>query len=373
MITSKKNYKINLKKNPSKNHNFFSPFVNAIQNNKLSIINTKTNKKKIQNNVNILNTSQNKQKKINKNQEEINKKQILKTNNNNNYNIKNNNIFKESSTVLPTNCSEEEGKKVISKKNTEEKNPLYLNKIYKQTIIIDEDGNNNLNINKHDKLISDNIFIKNRNKANQDNNKFDDISQDTERLKEYGKIFNMLNNNIEDMKQLFQDNNNNYNNNNKKNIGGKNKGDNKNKFIQIFSKKDIEEIENIQPTPEKKEILNEKDEESFLGSCIRDTFFESLKNKDNCSINEYSSIFSNSNINFDINNLDQTIVEDDENYRTYNFKNNLVINPNFLLTNYKKMNNKKKINSNNNTKHFYTKNKNIKKDNKKEEKGCIIF
>ena len=371
MISSKKNNKINLKKNSSKNNNFFSPFINAIKNNKPTTSNSKINQKKNKNNVNNLNTSQNKQKKINNNQDEINKKQTLKTNNN--CNFKNNNIFKESTTVLPTNCSEEEGKKVITKKNTEEKNPLYLNKIYKQTIIIDEDGNNNLNINKHDKLISDNIFIKNRNKANQENNKFDDISQDTERLKEYGKIFNMLNNNIEDMKQLFQDNDN-CNNNKNNNIGGKNKHENKNNFIQIFSKKDIEEIEKIQPSPKKKEILNEKDEESFLGSCIRDTFFESLKNKDNCSINEYSSIFSNSNINFDINNLDQTIVEDDENYRTYNFKHNLVINPHFLLTNYKKMNNKKKIkNNNNNGKYFYTKNKNIKKIKNKEEKGCIIF
>ena len=38
------------------------------------------------------------------------------------------------------------------------------------------------------------------------------------------------------------------------------------------------------------------------------------------------------------------------------------------------MNNKKKIKNNiNNSKHFYTKNKNVKKIKNNEEKGCIIF
>ena len=43
MITSKKNNKINLKKNSSKNNNFFSPFINAIKNNKPTTSNTKIN------------------------------------------------------------------------------------------------------------------------------------------------------------------------------------------------------------------------------------------------------------------------------------------------------------------------------------------
>ena len=50
MITSKKNNKINLKKNPSKNNNFFSPFIKTIKTNKLTTSNTKINQKKNKNN-----------------------------------------------------------------------------------------------------------------------------------------------------------------------------------------------------------------------------------------------------------------------------------------------------------------------------------
>ena len=143
----------------------------------------------------------------------------------------NNQILGTSNCILPTNYTDKE----------EEKNLRHLGNLFrksdlKKTIIIDNEGNNNLNLNKnlfldskdhqinfqkiknninnfknenlfqqnktkkikHNKVISDNIIpssIKLNNiKLSKENN---------ERVKEYGFIFNILNTNLEEMKDMF--------------------------------------------------------------------------------------------------------------------------------------------------------------------------
>jgi hypothetical protein len=161
-----------------------------------------------------------------------------KKNNNNNNNNHNQNIC-SSNCILPTNYTEsKDDEKKIKKtfietennSKNEEMNLYYLGNLFrtsnlKRTIVIDENGNNNLNMKKefldyeninkkkrsslpiknsfqpftHKKLESDNICL-----LNNLENKNKLINEEDElRLKEYGMIFNLLNNNIEEMKNMF--------------------------------------------------------------------------------------------------------------------------------------------------------------------------
>ena len=158
---------------------------------------------------------------------------------------------------------------------------LFKKNFLKQTIIIDDEGNNNLNLNlknidkndfrnllnlnqnKNKNINSNNnsisfnsntetnsLFESSHNYNNQINiNKENDIKQtimdkdkEEKRLKEYNRIFNLLNTNIEQLKKMFNSNNNNeINNENKEIISKKSTNINfKNKFINNYRDKDYQ-------------------------------------------------------------------------------------------------------------------------------------
>jgi hypothetical protein len=153
-------------------------------------------------------------------------------------------------------------------------------------------------------------------------------------------IFNLLNDNIEDMKSMF---NNSHIEKSKKKIQKENK--NKENNI-IFSEKEKDEINKIGLKKNiSAEIINGK---SFLESCFQDDFYISLANNNlNNNLNnnysfEFSSVITNNNnsINdktrnaFNLNDdLEKTECEiynyDDENY--INKLKNSNFNPRFLI------------------------------------------
>ena len=303
-------------------------------------------------------------------------KQKKKNNNNNN----NQNIC-SSNCILPTNCTDTKDEDRKLKKTfieteesfnkKEEMNLCYLGNLFrtsnlKKTIVIDGNGNNNLNLKKeflnlegneykkrstfpinnspltHKKLESDNLYLLNKNKLI--------FEQDELRLKEYGMIFNLLNDNIEEMKNMFNEKKdtkikeiNKNDINKKKNI--KNNNDN-----IIFTEKERKEINQNETDIEiSNEIIKGN---SFLESCIQDEFYISLinnqnnqnQNNQNQNNQNYSFEFSsvlNNNINdktrniLNISNedLEKTECEidnyDNENYINHIKKN--AFNPRFLL------------------------------------------
>ena len=317
-----------------------------------------------------------------------NSKSIIKENknqkkkNNNNNNNHNQNIC-SSNCILPTNYTEsKDDEKKIKKtfietennSKNEEMNLYYLGNLFrtsnlKRTIVIDENGNNNLNMKKefldyeninkkkrsslpiknsfqpftHKKLESDNICLlntlENKNKLIND--------EDELRLKEYGMIFNLLNNNIEEMKNMF---------NSQKELKDKKvnkkeeRKESKSKIKNIIKKK-----ENIIFTEKEREEINKignKHEfsydiiqgKSFLESCINDDFYTSLTNNNQNNNNlsfEFSSILNNNSINDKSRNntflfnddLEKTQCEID-NYNDENYINPLkesTFNPRFLI------------------------------------------
>ena len=315
----------------------------------------------------------------------------IKNNKNNNNKLNNNNHnhnqnICSSNCILPTNYTESKDVKKTfieteqSSKN-EEMNLYYLGNLFrtsnlKKTIVIDEYGNNNLNMRKeffnlesennnkkkrsslpvknsfqpltHKKLESDNIFYNNL----ENKNKLID-EKDELRLKEYGMIFNLLNNNIEEMKNMFKNNSQKEIKDdkklNKKEIRNEHKSKTK-KIIKtninniIFNEKEREEINKIGNKHEiSYDIIQGK---SFLESCFQDDFCTSLINNDQNNNNnnfsfEFSSILTNNSnndktrnniINFN-DDLEKTECEidnlDDENYINQ-LKNN-TYNPRFLV------------------------------------------
>ena len=278
----------------------------------------------------------------------------------------NNQILGTSNCILPTNYTDKE----------EEKNLRHLGNLFrksdlKKTIIIDNEGNNNLNLNKnlfldskdhqinfqkiknninnfknenlfqqnktkkikHNKVISDNIIpssIKLNNiKLSKENN---------ERVKEYGFIFNILNTNLEEMKDMFIKSPLIIKDEIKEKKENK-KHKNKRNYAQIFSEKDKEEINKIKP-------LNESDnknykENSFLESCFQDDFYKNfvdenqtpIVNISNCSFDFSSMISDKSNSTIIINsNSDKTQCEIDENIDNNNCIHNFEINPHTLIS-----------------------------------------
>ena len=302
-------------------------------------------------------------------------KQSIKPKKKNNNNNNNQNIC-SSNCILPTNCTDTKDEDRKLKKTfieteesfnkKEEMNLCYLGNLFrtsnlKKTIVIDGNGNNNLNLKKeflnlegneykkrstfpinnspltHKKLESDNLYLLNKNKLI--------FEQDELRLKEYGMIFNLLNDNIEEMKNMFVEKKDfkikelNKNDINKK-INIKNNNDN-----IIFSEKERNEINKIETDNEiSNEIIKGN---SFLESCIQDEFYISLinnQNNQNQNNQNYSFEFSsvlNNNINdktrniLNISNedLEKTECEidnyDNENYINHIKKN--AFNPRFLL------------------------------------------
>jgi len=187
--------------------------------------------------------------------------------NNNNINrLLSSNAFFETNDI--ENNGKENDKKIkknykknysnCDKINSHHLNDLFKKNYLKQTIIIDDEGNNNLNLNLEniDKNDYKNILNLNNNKLNYNNkielnnsvsfsantetnslfentnnynsniyktiNKENDIKQtiidkneEERRLKEYNRIFNLLNSNIEQFKKMFNSSNIKTDNNNK--------------------------------------------------------------------------------------------------------------------------------------------------------------
>jgi hypothetical protein len=290
----------------------------------------------------------------------------------------NNQILGTSNCILPTNYTDKE----------EEKNLRHLGNLFrksdlKKTIIIDNEGNNNLNLNKNlfldskdhqinfqkiknniNNFKNENLFQQNKSKKIKHNKVISDniipssiklnniklSKENNERVKEYGFIFNILNTNLEEMKDMFikspliiKDE--------IKEKKEKKKHKNKRNYAQIFSEKDKEEINKIKP-------LNESDnknykENSFLESCFQDDFYKNfvdenqtpIVNISNCSFDFSSMISDKSNSTIIINsNSDKTQCEIDENIDNNNCIHNFEINPHTLIS--KKNENKpfKKIN-----------------------------
>jgi hypothetical protein len=320
-------------------------------------------------------------------------KQTLKPKTNNKKNNNNNQNIYSSNFILPTNDTEIKEEEKIKKtfyetenSKNEEMNLYYLGNLFrtsnlKRTIIIDGNGNNNLNMNKnilnldnkennikrsslplknyepfsHKKLESENLCLINK---FENKNKLID-EKDELRLKEYGIIFNLINDNIEEMKNMFKNNSQKEIKDdkklNKKEIRNEHKSKTK-KIIKtnfnniIFNEKEREEINKIGNKHEiSYDIIQGK---SFLESCFQDDFCTSLINNDQNNNNnnfsfEFSSILTNNSnndktrnniINFN-DDLEKTECEidnlDDENYINQ-LKNN-TYHPRFLVD--KKCNN----------------------------------
>ncbi len=278
----------------------------------------------------------------------------------------NNQILGTSNCILPTNYTDKE----------EEKNLRHLGNLFrksdlKKTIIIDNEGNNNLNLNKNlfldskdhqinfqkiknniNNFKNENLFQQNKSKKIKHNKVISDniipssiklnniklSKENNERVKEYGFIFNILNTNLEEMKDMFikspliiKDE--------IKEKKEKKKHKNKRNYAQIFSEKDKEEINKIKP-------LNESDnknykENSFLESCFQDDFYKNfvdenqtpIVNISNCSFDFSSMISDKSNSTIIINsNSDKTQCEIDENIDNNNCIHNFEINPHTLIS-----------------------------------------
>lgn len=353
-------------------------------------------------------------------------RKILKANPNNRHSIsskedvdrrngklKQSNINGTSNCVLPTNYTDKEEKNQNKQSKNED---MSLNSIkhlgnlfrmsnLKRTIIIDNEGNNNLNLNLHllgkEQNRHNNPPVKSfvqppRKKSDNNQNtnlKINEIineqsnnstkimkasNEEEDRMKEYGMIFNLLNSNIEQMKNMFACKNNNKNNSIFKDSTSQTKHSTL-PSTNIISDKEREEINKIEPMPltpdSKANITNQQN--SFLDSCIQDDFYQNLAKAPQQNSNmsfEFSSMMSiNDNTNLNTN-LDQTECESDEKNNNFNVLHKNSLNPHFLLNSkrnvtngaYKIINQKCKriaIPDSGDTSY----------NNKSQEKKCIIF
>jgi len=244
-------------------------------------------------------------------------------NNNNNNKLLSSNLFLTNDTDIP--ITDEEKKTIKSKfyknnndgeiSNLPELDTIFKKNKYKKTIIIDNEGNNNLHLNikkgENDlKQIFNNnnsIFLNsnvnsntetnslftNKSKMEISNNNIDNknniyiikedeikknIIDDTiinekneeeKRIKEYKKLFNLLNTNIEQFKKMFNSNNDNNNDNNKvKNTKEKNIQNIKNTKNKNLIKKNNPKIPLIkrktQYIPKKKDVRKKSSEKNSL-------------------------------------------------------------------------------------------------------------
>ena len=287
----------------------------------------------------------------------IKNKQDSKLNNNNYTKLYTSNILNLKKDK--ENISKEKGKKMENKfkknnsnfnqRSMHKLNDLYKKNYLKQTIIIDNEGNNNLNINPqligkkdYKNILDDKKFINfNEKSENMNSNAFSDINEKNslfedsnnynskilinidkekgleepfigknekeKRLKEYNKIFNLLNTNIEQFKKMF--NNNIMNKNEKEN---ENDTDDKNKKI-ILKKK-----------------LNTKTSTIFTGnnSNLKNNIFDFNENNKNLNLKKNLS-----DKNFKCKKSNKKIIEID-----INDNNNLENNINNYINTYQENN-----------------------------------
>ena len=225
---------------------------------------TTLNKKQFNKNSKIFNSITSKEETKKKTSPTLRNRQNNQTLGNNNNNITNCNKFFSSNNLFSTrdtdsickekesqfkNCFKKNNNKIL-KTNSNKVNDLFKKNFLKQTIIIDKEGNNNLNLdlnhfgkndyknilyynnNKND-IFNDNndnnnaislhyntetnsLFESsqsNKNSENKDNQGIDikqnpiEKIEEEKRIKEYNKIFNLLNTNIEQFKKMFNKNN----------------------------------------------------------------------------------------------------------------------------------------------------------------------
>ena len=287
VITGKEKNKSNYKLRPAKSKLNFEINPKFTNRKDSSILKpTKTFNKKIA----IHNTILSREEMKNKNtplarMRNIKNKQNSKINNNNYTKLYTTNILNYKKDT--ENTSKEKEKKILNKfkknnsnfnqKSIHKLNDIFKKNYLKKTIIIDNEGNNNLNLDpqhigqKDYKNILDNKKFQNFNEKNENanSNTFSDINEknslfedsnnynskilinidkekgleetftdknkEEKRLKEYNKIFNLLNSNIEQFKKMFNsnDNDNNMNKNENENEDEK---EAKNKKIIIGKK-----------------------------------------------------------------------------------------------------------------------------------------
>ena len=350
-------------------------------------------------------------------------RKILKANPNNRHSIsskedvekrnsklKQSNLNGNSNCVLPTNYTDKDEKNKQSKNEDISLNSIqHLGNLFrmsnlKRTIIIDNEGNNNLNLNLNllGKESNRNPPVKSfvqppRRKSDNNNNtnlKINEIiteqsnnstklmkgsEEEEDRMKEYGMIFNLLNSNIEQMKNMFACKSDNKNNSIFKDSTSQTKHSTL-PSTNIITDKDREEINKIEPmplTPENKaNVTNQVN--SFLDSCIQDDFYQNLTKAPQQNSNmsfEFSSMMSiNDNTNLNTN-LDQTECETDEKTNNFNVLHKNSLNPHFLLNTkrnvangaYKIINQKCKRIS------ILDNKGDTSYNNKSQEKKCIIF
>ena len=320
----------------------------------------------------------------------------------------------------------------LTLKSIQQLGEMFRTSNLKRTIIIDNDGNTNLNFNfnkiccKEDKnktdfnkevqptqytseKITENnindkdkespeipLFVNSNNTDSErlnteEKEKKEEIFEEENRMKEYGMIFNLLNNNIEQMKNLFNNNIKKGNNkqNTKTNVVKENPFLVKQKEVyqNIITSKEREEIENVQKMiitssieinqenaqqQKQQNIINQPN--SFLESCIQDDFYQSLAKVTPINMNssfDFNSML-NINNNEDVSNLfsgmEQTECDNEEkNNNVYLLRRNS-LNPHFLLHSKQKMRNNPFIKFSNSP---YNINNEIQ--NKDDDKKCTLF
>ena len=277
----------------------------------------------------------------------------------------------------------EKNKKILKRINNSKKNDNMFN-IYKlnnflksgdlkQTIIIDNEGNNNLDliINKNNKnpneksrnkrekinineknkneltnlhldsnfkhsLIKKNLYQThntginynfsniNNNNIKKENNQEKKTNKDNQRLSEYSQIFKLLNENIEQFKNIFRGKNSNLENNNNKNNNINNNGNspNKLKFLSIkenYKNENIKKIKNIENNEKMEEIasFNKIQEPSLIknnknnNNLNKKNLEGNNKDKNNSINKSYSCNFSKENVGSEIYSFLESFTQDD--------------------------------------------------------------
>ena len=260
-------------------------------------------REKIQNTENHSNTNKNKMKTTQSNY-------LLSTNDTlSNEKHKKIKFIKKFNFDLSINKSDNKKKNINNRINIENYENLFKNINYKKTIIIDKDGNNNLNLNDSSQSYNsdkNSLFINSTTKNSQEDNKIlyksdlaskedfmkrttsIDIMEEKNRLNEYNRIFNLLNSNIEQFKNIFMKNTQFSNN---KNINGRNNGKN-NKI-----KKQLGTLNTNLSEKKLKQKLNISKSEKILLNIIQNNGHNNFESKNNLDTNPIKG-----NKNSDLNN-----------------------------------------------------------------------
>lgn len=414
-----KNYRCQLKKKNSLKE--ASPKTSTKSKIKIQKIVNNNNFKNTQSKFNTFNYRSN-QSESNRNKNKLfSLKNVNEINQNTKFSKNSDNNKPNNNHMLSTNETDTEKDEKSFKNNTKnyrsskgelnEKELNNLNNLFrcidlKKNIIIDDDGNNNLNIEKQyfmkninkkfcqnkmdvikDKLINYNYIskvnnrkcctLKNNNEASADNNSLfindfsllsktnnniinninqgNELIKENKRINEYNKIFNLLNANIEQFKKMI-------------NEGEEQKSSIKKNINKSKNNNDTEIAEGSYNISALSHNNNKNNEQTFLESCMQDDFYQYLllhTSKDN--IKDNSSLEFNSDTLINESKEDtQYEIEDDTN--NLPLKPKITCNPKFILEN----DNNNENNLDNNILNYIRLNKE-KNCMFNEENKCSIF